>query len=251
MNPASPATGDRPGPWLVNAQIPPAGEIHIWLAGCTRSATRSGAETVLNEAERRRADQYRFTRDADRYRNAHVALREVLAGYLKRRPAEITYRIATGGKPHLAGGEMQFSLSHSGDLCCIAVAQAELGVDVERHRSDMEFQSLARRFFNANSAQSILENLENPAKVMPMFFDQWTMLEAQLKATGMGLFALDRARPWVECSAITRPAGIRTDLQPVPNHLRQFNPAKGYSGAVASCDAITNVVMCDLPDWPN
>lgn len=73
-------------------------------------------------------------------------LRAVLAGYLGTDPAGVELRRDANGKPFLAGlapheepasgsmPQLHFNLSHSGDVALIAVAEREVGVDVERIR---------------------------------------------------------------------------------------------------------------------
>jgi phosphopantetheinyl transferase len=95
----------------------------------------------------------------------------VLAGYLGTDPAAVELRRGANGKPFLAGlwpGEepasgsmprLHFNLSHSGDLALIAVAEREVGVDVERIRP-----------------------LRSTA-----FYEGWARHEATVKCLGTGL----------------------------------------------------------------
>lgn len=85
-----------------------------------------------------------------------------------------------GGKPVWSGG-WQFNLSHSGDLAvCALCHQAELGVDVEVHRSlDAEEQA-------GLYADQALGEFEVAGRA-DSFFDLWTRKEAFLKACGLGL----------------------------------------------------------------
>ncbi|HEY5815793.1 MAG TPA: hypothetical protein VIS95_05575 [Solirubrobacterales bacterium] len=63
-------------------------------------------------------------------------LRAVLAGYLDTDPTAVELRRGANGKPALADHSRgpRFNLSHSADLALIAVADREVGVDVERIR---------------------------------------------------------------------------------------------------------------------
>jgi hypothetical protein len=63
-------------------------------------------------------------------------LRAVLSGYLGTNPAVVELRRGANGKPALADDSRgpRFNLSHSADLALVAVANREVGVDVERIR---------------------------------------------------------------------------------------------------------------------
>jgi 4'-phosphopantetheinyl transferase len=81
---------------------------------------------------------------------------------------------------------LEFNLSHSGDYVLIAVAQEhKVGIDVERIRSDMEFESIANRFFSPNETAE-LTSLPPKQKTIA-FFNCWTRKEAYIKAQGLGL----------------------------------------------------------------
>ena len=80
---------------------------------------------------------------------------------------------APGGKPALAGREdVLFSVSDSADLALVAIARAEIGVDVERIRD----RPVAARA---------------EARRLELFFEHWTAAEARGKARGGGLRAAE------------------------------------------------------------
>ncbi|HEX6022395.1 MAG TPA: 4'-phosphopantetheinyl transferase superfamily protein [Solirubrobacter sp.] len=63
---------------------------------------------------------------------SRVALRTVLGERLGIAPSEVVFALGPHGKPELPGSPVRFSLAHSGEHAVIAVAEAEVGVDVER-----------------------------------------------------------------------------------------------------------------------
>ena len=93
----------------------------IELAPCDASS--------LSADERERAA--RLTRP-ERWISARVALRTVLGERLGVAPSEIVFALGEHGKPELPGSELRFNLAHSGDRAVIAVADVEVGIDVER-----------------------------------------------------------------------------------------------------------------------
>ena len=83
----------------------------------------------LSDDERERAA--RMTRP-EPWIAARVALRTVLGERLGVAPAELTFAASEHGKPELPGSSVRFNLAHSGNRALIAVADVEVGVDVER-----------------------------------------------------------------------------------------------------------------------
>ena len=82
--------------------------------------------------------------------------------------------IAPGGKPYIPGGP-EFSLSHSGALAVIALADVPVGTDAERDRPTGEALRL-RVLTEGERADGFRD---------PLFF--WTRKEAALKCLGTGL----------------------------------------------------------------
>lgn len=78
------------------------------------------------------------------------------------------------------------SISHSGDLWCLALARvSHLGVDLERVRTDLDFSSLGRNYFSPLEQ----ERWQKSADPIAEFFKIWTEKEARLKSHGLGLNA--------------------------------------------------------------
>ena len=143
-------------------------------------------EATLSEEEAKRAVRFRFEKDRIRYIVAHGCLRNILARYLQCEPGVLNFDINEYGKPSINGHKLEFNLSHSGDFALIAVShKRKVGVDVERIHSDMEFESIADRFFSPNELAELMSlPLEQRAIA---FFNCWTRKEAYIKAQGLGL----------------------------------------------------------------
>ena len=144
-------------------------------------------ESILSAEENRRAARFHFNIDRHRFILSHGALRDILACYLYLSPEDIQFKIGEQGKPAIASEtNLNFNLSHSGDFVLIAIASShKVGVDVEKHRQDMEHEKIANRFFSERE-QSELEKLPNDQKMIG-FFNCWTRKEAYIKAHGLGL----------------------------------------------------------------
>ncbi len=166
---------------------PARDEVHVWLARTAVDAdTLARMSSVLDDEERVRAARYRFDEDRARSIVARASLREILARYLGRDAHALHFIAGEHGKPALADRELEFNVSHSGDLVALAFASATpVGIDIERERELNDANALARRFFSPAEAAAVLEDASR-------FFRIWTAKEALIKAVGAGL-SLDLA----------------------------------------------------------
>jgi len=155
---------------------------------------------LLNAEERARADRFHFERHARRFTVARAFLRTIL-GEIIGRPVEFVF--SQHGKPALAGGEVEFNLSHSHELAVIAIADTPVGIDVEQVRPMRDALAIAKRFFAPDEIE-VLERADDRDRA---FFRCWTAKEAYLKARaeGIGLLPLD------SFSVSEEPALIRAD----------------------------------------
>src|SRR6185436_3144973 len=78
---------------------------------------------LLNAEERARADRFHFERHARRFTVARAFLRSTLGAAIGRPPESLEFVFAEYGKPSLAGGEIEFNLSHSHELAVLAIAE--------------------------------------------------------------------------------------------------------------------------------
>jgi 4'-phosphopantetheinyl transferase len=145
---------------------------------------------VLSPDEQDRAARYHFERDRRRFIARRGLLRFVLGSYLGIEPSAVQYCHNTYGKPFLAGtlaeSGLAFSLTHSGGIAFIAIAnQRQIGVDLEQCCPQHDCLSLAEQFF-ASREIALLRSLGAEA-VHRTFLMLWTAKEAYAKALGSGL----------------------------------------------------------------
>ena len=145
---------------------------------------------LLSADEVQRARRFRFPRDGRRFAAGRTTLRMLLAGYLEDEPANLFFHYSDHGKPSLTGAHestrLRFNLSHSGNLAIFAfVLDRNVGVDIERVRTDIEVDAVAHRFFSS-CERLALASLPVSEKYLG-FFNCWTRKEAFVKAVGQGL----------------------------------------------------------------
>jgi 4'-phosphopantetheinyl transferase len=193
----------------------------------------------LSEDERGRADRFISQRDHVRFVLAHGGLRAVLSRYLGTGPDVLELYRREAGKPSLTrelGGQpaITFSMSHAHGRALIAVSRGqEVGVDLERIRSDVEVAKLSERYFAPSEQASIMQMAQEqrPAR----FFRHWVAKEAVLKAQGIGLLALS------QCEILLGADGVGAEvLVPVGSPLqdnwrvRLLSCDEGWEAAVAA-----------------
>ena len=150
----------------------------------------------LSEDERGRAARFIRQQDHVRFVLAHGGLRAVLSRYLGIGPDVVDLYRSEAGKPSLTRefrGQpaITFNMSHAHGRVLIAVSKGqEIGVDLERIRSDIEVAKLSERYF-APSEQATIMRLTQEQRAA-RFFRYWVAKEAVLKAQGIGLRALSQ-----------------------------------------------------------
>lgn len=182
---------------------------------------------VLTEDELLRAGRIKSEDGRKRAVVVRAAVRLLLARELNRAPEEVAFSAGPHGKPRLAGGEVHFNLSHSGELALIAVSSVEVGVDVEQVRQRKDVQGIAQRVFTAAERQEVAVGGERA------FYRHWVAKEAFVKATGRGVASLKSFEV-----ALDAPGGARlTHVGGDPKEagewtLRELDVPDGYAGAV-------------------
>jgi 4'-phosphopantetheinyl transferase len=215
--------------------IPPLGpgEVHVWRAAVAPDAFVRALEALLSSEELARARRFHFEKDAARFVTGRATARCVIAAYLGVEPGEIRFFEGAHGKPLLPDAPgLHFNWSHAGDVVAVAVASAEVGVDVERTERITDLDAVAERVFSERELDEY-RALEGDARRIA-FFNGWTRKEAFIKATGEGM-----TRPLKEfdvtlAHAPVRLQGLRGGDDDVSRwSLHAFAPGDGYAGAVA------------------
>lgn len=130
----------------------------------------------------------------------------VLARYLGTDPGGVFIRRPPLGKPELDGGAFQVSLAHSGDATLVAVAQRDVGVDVEWLRPGAGAWSLVSHAL-APGEHPALEGLTEPLR-SEVFLAIWSRKEALLKAAGVGLTVDPKLVQLAGCRVVAVPVAL-------------------------------------------
>lgn len=185
-----------------------AQDVHIHCLDIRRftAGHYADAERIMNTAERERAQK--FVRGRESYIASRWLLRQTLARYLGIAPKAVEFLRTDKGRPYLPQGDIDFSLSHSGDWALLAVGKEQsIGIDVELIQPTRDLKGIAENYYHPHEIAH-LQTL-NEADQTDYFYRLWTLKEAFFKATGSGIsaglekiaFVLDEKRISAEITA--------------------------------------------------
>jgi 4'-phosphopantetheinyl transferase len=166
-------------------------EVHVWRAQLELPSSQvQRLRGILTDEELDRANRFSFEIDRKRFIAARGTLRSILSHYITISPSHLRFYYNQFGKPFLApefsSYRLNFNLSHSGSMALYAITRnMEIGIDVERVRSDFEYEEIAKCFFSVNEV-AILRTIPTQKK-LEAFYNCWTRKEAYIKAHGKGL----------------------------------------------------------------
>ena len=170
-----------------------ADDVHVWHVVpeiVSDPARLRRSEALMSPDERARHARFVFPADRHVYLVARALVRTTLSQYADVEPQAWTFRTGPHGRPEIAGPAgvppLRFSLSHTTGLVALAVAlQVDVGLDIEGINERASGLDIARHYFAPAEADE-LEALP-PERQGRAFLEYWTLKEAYIKATGLGL----------------------------------------------------------------
>ena len=168
----------------------------IWKSLDIRRYTNSeylAAYQNLDDIKRARIERTRQRKDRLRTVLADDLARHMLGEAMGISPASVRFTYAASGKPSVAGGGYEFSISHSDDIVVVAINEGPVGIDAEHIREVSP--RLARKYFCDDENFYVFGHepkdvdFEHMAStdILMRFFEIWTAKEAYLKRLGEGL----------------------------------------------------------------
>jgi 4'-phosphopantetheinyl transferase len=213
-------------------------EIHVWRASLDQAPLQVESFLLSFAAdEKARAERFYFARDRGHFIVARGVLRAILGRYMNRAPEQLSFRYGAQGKPVIAGESgvdaIHFNLSHSHGLALYAITRGrQVGIDLERIRSDVATAEIAGRFFppgEAATLQALPADMQRQA-----FFRSWTRKEASIKARGEGLFSLNQFELQPDSGESDAMGSHRDPIEAARWSLQEFFPAPDYVAALAA-----------------
>ncbi len=188
---------------------------------------------MLDQSERARAERFHFEHDSQSYIAAHALTRAMLSQHTGKAPSAWCFETGPHGKPIVTGTDvpLRFNLSHTRGLVAVAVTlQHDVGVDVEQIEPKRLGLDVAERFF-APAEVGHLRALPQAGRT-DASYAYWTLKEAYIKATGLGLSC-----PLDAFAFVLEPLSIcfsdRIIDNPAHWFFRRFCPAETYALALA------------------
>ena len=164
-----------------------AGSLTVTVTGVALTAGASPADwrAQLAPEERRRAAETTAPAVRARFIAMRCALRGVLAARLQCAPAAVPIRLTERGKPYLDGNPFFFSISYRAGIGLIAVAERELGLDVELLENAAHIATASALTFAADERAAIEHYTD--ARRRELLLQGWTRKESIVKAWGTGM----------------------------------------------------------------
>lgn len=219
-------------------------EVHVWLARPEPwpiAQLTERYEALLGEEERLRCQRFHFEHDRKHFLAAHAMLRLALAHYLQCSPRDLQFLQGPNGKPQLASSPahppLSFNLSHTrGMVACALALEGNCGIDVECIRPMKQLEGVAETVFSAEELEYLARAGSGDAARLPAFFKLWTLKEAYIKTTGLGMSA-----PLKQISIDPERLSL-LDGSRAPHETRNWlfdswMPAPGHALALASDNA--------------
>lgn len=149
----------------------------------------ASAQTLLSQEEASSAQKIKAERRLHEFIYGRYSLKNALSTHLNTPIKNLDLLKHPHGKLYLAGNPTFFNLTHSGDYLAFCICdEGEIGIDIEHlQRRTTDLIGIAERYFTQAEYLAI-KNCDTHNQYA-LFYKIWTLKEAALKATGIGISA--------------------------------------------------------------
>lgn len=139
---------------------------------------------ILTPEELLTADKLKHQEQKNTWISCHMVLRRMLAEFLKMDPLKVEINRNRFGRPYLQDSSLFFNISHTNSAFLLGFIQGgKIGVDLENLSGNEDLPSLIDYAFSDAEAGYC----KNSEEIAARFLELWTLKEAFLKYTGIGL----------------------------------------------------------------
>lgn len=160
-----------------------ANEVHLWMVNPQQISATAELDALLCTPEKEKVARYRLDSSKHTALITRAFIRLLLSQYAPLTPLEWQFSLSSLGKPEIKTPPLplRFNLSHNNEMIICAIClESDIGCDIENTARKISVNTIAKRFFSAQEAQLIETT---PTR----FFEYWTLKEAFVKATGLGI----------------------------------------------------------------
>lgn len=140
-------------------------------------------KSFLSAEKQERLDRFHFRADMLRTLYGEVLMRYVMCKRIGVQNHDLQIEKNEYGKPYLKNHNLQYNISHSGNMVICAISNNEVGVDIEEIK-DMDIE-IVKRCYSEKEAAYIIEQQGNVQ--LREFYRIWTLKEAYVKYLGVGI----------------------------------------------------------------
>ena len=221
----------------------PENEVHVWSLNIDDFYRDIELyKNYLSGEEITKANKFKFELDKTVSVMARCSLRMLSSNYLGCNAGTLNFKYGIYGKPdYNFPSVLKFNVSHSGKMVVLAfVKNSEVGVDIEKIKTDFDVMDLAENFFSKDEIAQ-LRSIKK-SDLFEAFYRCWTRKESFIKAKGSGLsfplasfsVSLDKEEAKL----------LKTEWSPSEKEewrLFSFEPNSGYIGALTVAGHIQKV----------
>ena len=141
--------------------------------------------SLMNQSKQQRVLKYRFDEDKKRSVFGELLARRMIAERLNLDYKSIVFNQDENSKPYAENLDIEFNISHSGELVICALGDKKIGVDIEKIRD------IDDKVFNVVCTNEELSYINDESitkeEKLKRFFEIWTFKEAYFKCLGTGI----------------------------------------------------------------
>jgi len=140
---------------------------------------------LITRERKLRIERFIYREDKIRTLIGEILARTVIAKELGIINKHIIFDKNQYGKPYLKSHpEINFNISHSGNLVACVIDNKPVGIDVEQVKH-IEYEGIAESFFSARELENIYK--KDLCRQIGEFYRIWTLKESYVKCCGQGL----------------------------------------------------------------
>ncbi|HVW97019.1 MAG TPA: 4'-phosphopantetheinyl transferase superfamily protein [Mucilaginibacter sp.] len=158
--------------------------VDVWkIAVSDNAQTDPEMLALLSTAEFERCSRFYRETDRNRFVTSRWAMKNIAGKYLRSLPAELVFGSGKNNKPFVKDAkDFHYSMSHSNHTILLAIANCEIGADIEFIDAKFGYREVLKDNFSVKESEYIIEK-----ESISRFFTAWTRKEAITKATAQGL----------------------------------------------------------------